>query len=155
MFKNIKINEIDSGFAKTISQLLSNSDKNYTKYFIPFSFDVATIREILSTINKDKFFGILVDNDLVGFYMLRGFDAGYETPSYGVWISERFAGYGLSKLTLQHAITYCKINSIKKLMLKVHPENIMAKNIYESFGFIQKGIDDKNNNLIYYKNLVK
>jgi len=39
-------------------------------------------------------------------------------------------------------------------MLKVHPENIVAKSIYERFGFKQAGIDQKNSNLIYYKSLV-
>ncbi|RKY92335.1 MAG: hypothetical protein DRQ13_10485 [Ignavibacteriae bacterium] len=93
-------------------------------------------------------------DELVGFYMLRGFDEGFEVPSYGVWISDKFSGLGLSKLTLQHAITFCKVNDLKIIMLKVHPKNIIAKSIYEAFGFKQEGFDDNNSNLIYYKNLV-
>ena len=92
-------------------------------------------------------------DELVGFYMLSGFGERYEVPSNGVWLSDKFSGLGLSKLTLQHAITFCKVNGLKKIMLKVHPENIIAKNIYESFGFKQEGFDEKNSNLIYYKSL--
>jgi len=102
---------------------------------------------------RDKYFGIFISDNLAGFYMLRGFDEGYEVPSYGVWISDKYSRMGLSTLTLQHAITFCRINSIKKIMLKVHPENVVAKNIYESFGFKEEGIDQKNSNLIYQKSL--
>ena len=41
----------------------------------------------------------------------------------------------------------------KKITLKVHPENVIAKYIYENFGFKEEGIDPKNSNPIYYKNL--
>lgn len=139
--------------AEKLSDLLSSSDKNYSKYFIPFSFDLKTIKEILSNLSDDRIFGVYLDEELVGFYMLRGFDEGFEIPSYGVWISKEYSGLGLSKLTLQHAIAFCKINNIKKIMLKVHPRNIIAKNIYEKFGFVEKGVDEKNSNLIYYKAL--
>ena len=39
----------------------------------------------------------------------------------------------------------------KRITLKVHPENVIAKYIYENFGFKEEGIDPKNSNLIYYK----
>jgi len=38
-------------------------------------------------------------------------------------------------------------------MLKVHPENEIAKNLYEKFGFVKVGIDEKIGHLIYHKNL--
>jgi RimJ/RimL family protein N-acetyltransferase len=131
----------------------SSSNGNGTKYFTPFSFEEDSIKKIINNAVNDKYFGIFINDELIGFYMLRGFDEGFEVPSYGVWISDKFSGLGLSKLTLQHAITFCKINNIKKIMLKVHPENIIAKSIYEAFGFKQEGFDDNNSNLIYYKSL--
>jgi len=87
--------------------------------------------------------------------MLRGFDAGYEIPSYGVWVSSKFSNNGLSRLTLYHAFAFCKLNGIKTLMLKVHPENKVAKEMYESMGFKKTGFDESNDNFIYYKNLEK
>lgn len=85
--------------------------------------------------------------------MLRGFDEGYSVPSYGVWISENYSNKGLSTFTLQHAISFCKLNSIKKIMLKVHPDNVSAKHIYEKHGFKQTGVDPKIHHLIYHKDL--
>ena len=153
MHKNVEIKELQSEQASTLSALILNAPKDYTKYFVPFSFEEDSIKKIISDAVNDKYFGIFINDDLAGFYMLRGFDQGYEVPSYGVWISDKFSGLGLSKLTLQHAISFCKLNGLKKILLKVHPENTIAKNIYENFGFKQQGFDEKNSNLIYYKSL--
>ena len=153
MYKSLEIKELSSDQAKNLSKLLLFSDKAYTQYFIPFSFDEKTIKEILNRVTNDKYFGVFISKELAGFYMLRGFDEGFEIPSYGIWIAEKFSGLGLSKLTLQHAISYCKVNGIKRIMLKVHPENSIAKKTYEGYGFKQEGVDSKNNNLIYYKDL--
>ena len=96
---------------------------------------------------------MFLNEELIGFYMLRGFDEGYETPSYGVWISSKHANKGLSTLTLYHAFAFCKLNRIKTLMLKVHPDNSTAKNLYEKLGFKQTGIDERIKHLIYHKSI--
>lgn len=151
--KEILIKKLGSESAKEISDLLQKENSEYSKYFIPFEFDFQTISNRMRNLHYDTFWGIYVNGKLAGFYMLRGFDEGYEIPSYGVWISKEFSGKGLSKLTLQHAISYCKLNQIKEIMLKVHPDNVIAKKIYEDFGFIKTGVDVRNNNLIYRKKL--
>ena len=153
MHKYVEIKEIQSEQASTLSALILSAPKDYTKYFVPFSFEEDSIKKIISDAVNDKYFGIFINDDLAGFYMLRGFDQGYEVPSYGIWISDKYSGLGLLKLTLQHAITFCKLNGLKKIMLKVHPEHTIVKNIYENFGFKQQGFDEKNSNLIYYKSL--
>jgi len=149
--KDIQIKKINVESAKDLAELLKKENPEYSKYFTAFNFDYETIKAKLMNLKNDSFWGIYVENALIGFYMLRGFDEGYEIPSYGVFISKYFSGKGLSKLTLQHAISYCKINGISQLMLKVHPDNIVAKKIYEDFGFKETGVDPKNNNLIYHK----
>ena len=153
-FADLTINKLDKRFSSEISALLRKESPDYSKYFVPFTFDSDTIYRILDNLKKDSFWGIFVVDKLVGFYMLRGFDEGYDIPSYGVWISKEYSNKGLSKFTLQHASSYCKINQIKKIMLKVHPGNTAAKTTYENFGFHQEGFDSKNNNLIYYKEIL-
>jgi len=151
--KSIEIIELNESHARQISDLLLSEDKDYSKYFIPFDFDYETIQNILKNKKYDKYYGLFVNKTICGFYMLRGFDEGYQIPSYGVWISKAYSNKGLSTLTLFHAISFCKVNNIPKLMRKVHPENTIAKSIYERFGFKQKGTDPVNNNVIYYKDI--
>jgi len=153
--KSIEIKQIGLEHASTLAKALANEKSDYLKYFTPFEFSLQSITNIFTQMVKDKFFGIFVNEIIVGFYMLRGLDEGYETPSYGVWISSKFSGNGLSKLTLYHAFSFCRINRISKLMLKVHPDNTTAKKLYESLGFEPTGFDKKNGNYIYHKSLFK
>jgi len=148
---SVEIKEIGFKQVAILVQALSNEKSEYLKYFTPFEFTVESITKIFSRAIKDKYYGIFVNEELAGFYMLRGMDEGYEIPSYGVWISSKFSNKGLSKLTLYHAFSFCKLNNLNTLMLKVHPENKVAKVLYESFGFKQTGFDDKNDNYIYHK----
>lgn len=152
---NLEINELTSDHASILSRKLLEENKNYIQHFIPFDFSENTIKDILNKKKTDKFFGLFLNKELIGFYMLRGFDQGYDVPSYGVWISSNYANKGLSKLTLYHAFSVCKLNNINTLMLKVHPENTIAKKLYEKLGFIKVGIDEKIGHLIYKKNLIK
>jgi|AP12_2_1047962.scaffolds.fasta_scaffold16428_2 RimJ/RimL family protein N-acetyltransferase len=154
-FDSIEIKKLSLQLAPALSEALLSEKPKYLQYFTPFEFSVKSITHILDQAVKDKYFGIFVDNELAGFYMLRGLDQGYDTPSYGVWISSKYSNKGLSKLTLFHSFSFCKLNNIKTLMLKVHPENIIAKKLYESLGFVKTDTDNKNNNYIYHKTLSK
>lgn len=150
---DLEIRQIDISLAKEVSEMLSTSSKDYNRHFIPFQFDLDSVKAVFNKIKKDYFFGIFLNNALIGFYMLRGFDEGYEIPSYGVFIKESYSNKGLGKLTLDHAVSLCKILDKKRLMLKVHPDNVNAKNLYIKYGFKEEGIDPKNSNLIMFKDL--
>ena len=144
---------LNKTYAKDVLDLFLRTKKEYSKYFIPFEFNLNIIESFLRNAKKDLFFGLFVDKKMIGFYMLRGFDEGFKVPSYGVFIDENYSGKGLGQLTLFHAISQCKILNVKKLLLKVHPDNLSAKHIYEKNGFIIEGVDPKNDNLIMFKDL--
>ena len=151
---SLEIKELTPEHASIFSKRLSEESEEYLKHFIPFAeYSEAYIKKKLSEKKIDKYFGLFLNDDIIGFYMLRGFDAGYEIPSYGVWISSKYSNKGLSTLTLYHAFSSCKLKNIKTLMLKVHPDNLIAKKLYEKFGFVKVGIDKKIGHLIYHKSL--
>ncbi len=137
--------------AAELSRVILGAGKEYSRHFIPFDFGENSLRKILEQKKKDCFFGIKIGDRLAGFYMLRGFDEGYETPSYGVWIAPELSGKGLARLTIYHAISFCRLNGIKKIMLKVHPDNSAAKRIYEEAGFTLTGKDKNHGHLVYHK----
>ena len=134
---NLEIIELSTKHDSVLAKKLSEESKEYLKYFIPFAdYSKNYIENILSKRKRDKYFGLFYNDELAGFYMLRGFDEGYDIPSYGVWISSEYQNKGLSTLTLYHAFSFCKLNKIKTLMLKVHPDNLVAKALYEKLGFV-------------------
>jgi len=140
---------LNSSHALPLVELYQQSSTEYSQHFRPFSFDIDTLIKILCKRERDLFFVILVEGEVAGFYMLRGFDEGYAVPCYGIWIAEKYSGQGLARMTLEHAISVCKKLGSSVLMLKVHPDNIRARQLYEKFGFKQTGIDTKNNNMIF------
>lgn len=151
--RDIAIRKLKPENAEELSRLLQSAGPEYSRYFIPFKFDRQTIEGILASARRDRYFAVCIGGELAGFYMLRGFDQGYEVPSYGVWIGPAYSGMGLASLTLQHAFCFCRANGIKRLMLKVHPDNAKAKKIYERNGFTETGIDAGNNNLIFHRDI--
>lgn len=133
--------------------LWNKDPEGYNQHFIPFEMNDKTLINMLNNAVKDIYFAVRVKHNLAGFFMIRGFDAGYQVPSYGVWISSQFKNKGLAKLTLQYTISLCRINNVERIMLKVHPDNKIAQNIYKNFGFIETGIDEKIGHIIMHKDL--
>jgi Acetyltransferases, including N-acetylases of ribosomal proteins len=152
MSRELSIKILTTSDSAALSKILKTNSAAYQQYFYPFSFEEQSISLMLSKVEKDKYWGIWKEDELVGFFMLRGFDDRYEIPSYGVCIAESQLGKGLLKLSLQFVLSWCKLFNISCLMLKVHPENTKAKETYEKYGFINTGIDTNNNNLIYHYN---
>ena len=73
----LEIKRLNINQSEELANLLQSADDNYSQYFIPFPFDLKTISKVLSKAIKDQIYGIYVEDNLVGFYMLRGFDEGY------------------------------------------------------------------------------
>lgn len=130
--------------------MLTAQTPDYIQYFRPFDFDAETIRHFLAAARNDVYMGFFVDDELAGFFMLRGWDSGYAIPAYGVTIAQAFAGMGLATLSLDTSKSLCRLRGVQRLMLKVHPDNLTAKRLYEKAGFIQTGEDPHNANLIYH-----
>lgn len=139
--------------APQLSRMLRAQSPAYVRFFTPFSFDPDTINGMLARQLEDVFMGIYLRDELAGFFMLRGWDEGYEAPSYGVLIDERFSGYGLTRLSLKMAKSICKLRRAPRLILKVHPDNLVAKTLFEEAGFTRAGRDEASGNLIYHFNV--
>ncbi len=71
-----------------LSAMLRAQSQTYTRFFNPFKFDPETIASLLAKRNRDVFTGIYWQAGLAGFFMLRGWDAGFDVPAYGVLIDE-------------------------------------------------------------------
>ena len=147
----VGLRRLRPGDAKALSRLLLSAPPGYSRFFIPFDFAFASVAAILRRAKDDLFFAIEAGGDLAGFYMLRGFDQGYEVPAYGVWVAPAYQSRGLATLTLLHAFALCRMNGIGRLMLKVHPENAAAMRLYEKMGFMRTGIDAGNGHFVYHK----
>jgi GNAT superfamily N-acetyltransferase len=149
----IEIRSLGVGHTSDILQLIQETNRDYSQYFTAFEPNEEVISRFLKKARKDQYLGFFIQDDLIGFFMLRGLDAGYKIPSYGVFIAEEYSSFGLARLSVSYAISFCRMNRIERLMLKVHPLNTAALKIYREFGFTEDHVDPVNKNLVFYKDI--
>lgn len=133
--KELRISQLTLEDVPSFSRLLQQDDHAYRQHFIPFSGDSEGLTRLLACAVRDHYWGIFCGKTLAGFFMLRGFDEGYERPSFGVYIAKDFANRGLSRLALDYSICWCRTNDVAAMMLKVHQDNCYARRTYEKVGF--------------------
>jgi RimJ/RimL family protein N-acetyltransferase len=132
---DLRIAKLTCADALALSNLLTHDDAGYGEFFTPFPTELESVEVMLKSTKDDCYWGLWFGTTLVGFFMLRGFDEGYARPAYGVYIAKSFANKGLSKVALDYSICWCRLNGVRALMLKVHPDNTIAKRSYVNAGF--------------------
>jgi len=131
---------LSSADAPALAALLQTQSPAYLAGFHPFAFDENEIRCRLEAIRRDVWWGIETGGRLAGLVMLRGFDEGYERPAFGIFVGEEFSGRGLARQALRHCLAWCRGRGISRVMLKVEPTNLRAKNLYLDEGFKAVGV---------------
>lgn len=136
-----------------VSRLLSADPPSYRTHFEGVPTDAAAIAAMLASAENDRFWGIVAEGELVALTMLRGFDAGFAAPAFGVYVGRRWSRRGLGTLALAFAQAWCRLNGVLEIMLTVHPGNDVARAIYERDGFRFSGELSAIGHRIYRKTL--
>lgn len=136
-----------------LEELLSKESKSYLCYFSAFHKPNKSLSEQIRIAQKDKYFCLLKNSQVIGFYCLRGLDENYSIPSFGLYVSSKNNGRGYGTLALKNAENWCKERLIKVLMLKVDKNNINALNMYRKNGFKYKRNCNISGQMIFEKEL--
>ena len=131
-----EIMELTTTDADAVAALLASASADYLRHAPRFLALPAQLRER----RADRWWGFREKGQLLGFFMLRGFDAGFARPSFGVFISEPAAGRGLARRALDHALAWCHRSGIHSVMLKVAAANLRARELYVRAGFHDIGL---------------
>lgn len=132
--------------------MLRAQPPEYARFFYAFSFEVKEIARILATRERDVYMGVYWRDELLAFFMLRGWDAGYEVPSFGVFVDEKQRGRELMKITLDVAKLICRLAGAPRLMAKIHPDNVSPRGA-RRLGLMQTGVEAHTGNIIYHLDL--
>ena len=73
--------------------------------------------------------------------MLRGWDEGYAVPSLGIAVRTSAQGRGLGRLMMAHLHAEAGRRGATVVRLRVHPDNVRARRLYESLGYAYAGED--------------
>jgi RimJ/RimL family protein N-acetyltransferase len=98
------------------------------------------LRDQLARARRDRFVTLRDAGRAVGFYCLRGLDAGYERPAFGVYVARSHRGRGLAGRALADALAWAAAAGIARVMLKVAAANHAARRVYDAAGFVPVGL---------------
>ncbi len=135
----MEIRKIKSGDKDSLSDFFEriNNDEKAANFFHPHPLTKKYAKELVGKIKKSKdlYFIVVQKNKIVGYSMLRGWDEGYNIPSFGICIHPEYQGQGLGKLLTDYTLNKAKEKKADKVMLKVYKNNKKAHQLYEKIGF--------------------
>ena len=121
--------------------------------FHPHSFTEEVAYKICTQRMRDWYAGVFLQQSrlrtMVAYVMLRGWDAGYEVPSFGLCVLPDYQRVGLGRLLLEYAVMVARFRGSPAVRLKVYPDNIRAVEMYRAYGF-QYNNDLENGQLVGY-----
>lgn len=138
----LDIRRIDATLEGSLAALfrqIKESKDDY--YFHPHPFDDETAHWIASYSGKDLYYAAIDTEDqrILGYGMLRGWDAGYEIPSLGIVICREARGRGLSKPLMHFLHNAARARGCSRIRLKVDRNNHVALKLYEYLGYRFEG----------------
>jgi RimJ/RimL family protein N-acetyltransferase len=138
--------------AGTVSALLRAQPPEYARFFYAFGSGEEEIARILGGRERDVYSGMFWRGELAAVFMLRGWDAGYEAPSFGVLVDVKHRGRAFMRISLDAAKLICRLSGAPRLMAKIHPDNVSPRGA-RRLGFVQTGVEAATGNVIYHMDL--
>jgi RimJ/RimL family protein N-acetyltransferase len=144
----IAIRKLARSDAANARALVAGDPDAYRRHFHAVDAD---FEDEVGAAERDRYWAIVADDALAGIVMLRGLDAGFAAPAFGVYVAQAWSGKGLAALALAHAEAWCRVNEIAELMLTVDPDHEVAVRLYERSGFAFAGDHSERGHRIYRK----
>lgn len=114
-----------------------NNHDSITRNFHPFPLTTGSARLLTTQIHQDLYFGAFLDELIIGFGMLRGWDEGFDVPSLGILVDHFHQRRGIGRLLTNYAISLAESKNCKKIRLSVYEDNLPAIALYSSIGFTE------------------
>jgi len=138
--------------AGIVSAMLRAQPPEYARFFYAFGDDEEETARLLAGRKRDVYSGMFWRGELAGFFMLRGWDAGYEVPSFGVLVDEKWRGRAFMRISLDMAKLVCRLSGAPRLMAKIHPDNVSPRGA-RRLGLVQTGVEAVTGNIVYHIDL--
>jgi ribosomal protein S18 acetylase RimI-like enzyme len=113
----------------------ANNVAQVVRQFHPFPLTATTAQYITRTKHLDRYYVALFTGQIVALCMLRGWDEGYLTPSFGILVDHRFHNRGIGTRVTEFAISEAEALGCHQVRLSVYASNEVALRLYASLGF--------------------
>jgi len=104
-------------------------------FFHPHPFTLEQAKQICNHTGKDLYLASIDNGQISSYGLLRGWDEGYDIPSLGIYVAEKYRGTGLSKKTMEELHGFAWKNGVKKIRLTVLHRNKKALALYQNLGY--------------------
>jgi ribosomal protein S18 acetylase RimI-like enzyme len=115
-----------------------NDVPEVTGGFDPFPLTEEQAVRIATEPRQDRYYAAVAGDEIVGMAMLRGWDEGYEVPSFGVVVDAARHGRGIGARLTDHAIEQARALGSPGVRLSVYGTNHVAQRMYVARGFVEQ-----------------
>jgi [ribosomal protein S18]-alanine N-acetyltransferase len=105
--------------------------------FNPFPLSSNTAQTLLAATHLDRFYGAFDGDRMAAFAMLRGWDEGYQVPSFGLLVDRDRQGRGIGRRMLEWTIAQAFALGCERIRLSVYASNLAAIHLYTAAGFAE------------------
>ncbi len=121
-----------------VDLFVRNAVPTLTDNFDPFPLIPSEAKRIAHEPGGNAYYIAFSDGLAVAFSMLRGFDQGYEVPSFGIFVDQDHHGLGIGRKLTAWTIEQARLRGCPAVRLSVYSTNTAAKRLYESLGFSEQ-----------------
>jgi RimJ/RimL family protein N-acetyltransferase len=127
MNNTFKVSRLEANDFLSIADLFKLIAKDPTsKHFHPHPFTDDYAKIIAEYKGQDLYLGAFINEELVGYAMLRGWDADFKIPSLGIYLVEQVRGRGFAKKFMYAIHQYALEKNAPSVRLKVYTENLIS-----------------------------
>jgi glycosyltransferase involved in cell wall biosynthesis/GNAT superfamily N-acetyltransferase len=124
------------GDRDVLARFLERNDvPEVTGHFHPFPMTSDSAEEIALRAGNDRYFGAFVRGRLVGLSMLRGWEDGFDVPSFGIVVDRTSHGQGIGSVLTDFTLDRAPWFGCEQVRLSVYASNEQAHRMYLTRGF--------------------
>ena len=115
--------------------LRRNDVPEVTGHFHPFPMTEVTAEEISLRPGADRYYGAFIEGRLVALSMLRGWNEGFDVPSFGIVVDAAWHGRGIGSMLTDFTLERVPWLGSERVRLTVYKSNDRAYRMYADRGF--------------------
>jgi ribosomal protein S18 acetylase RimI-like enzyme len=133
---DVTVNELAPEWEESLAGLLVDLRRaGDESQFHPHPLTREAARELSRRLGRDFYCVLVKGRRVIGYGMLRGWDAGFRVPTLGIAIHPEARGKGYGR-TLMHALhKAASERGAERILLKVYTDNHAAVSLYRSLGY--------------------
>jgi release factor glutamine methyltransferase len=139
------IREVRPGDEAVLEVLFEHLD---TTWFRPHDLGAEGAREVAHHVGKDVYLIGFLGSVPVAYGMLRGWDEGYRIPALGIAVRDGYGDRGLGRQMMHALHQVVRDHGGHRVRLRVAPDNVRARHLYDSMGYRHVGVERGENVLL-------